>query len=159
GNVVANGASSTGFAIGDALGGRTLHFFAGQGLSPQVPAAAPFTTLLYQYTLASPLSATIMHQSGVDLTPTNPPLSGPVTANVTDAYALEGDIAGGKLATLQNIGDFNGDHFDDFLVSGATTAYVLFGPVNLNATTNIADQADLVIDLSKIGLKDSSGNA
>ncbi|MDB5351277.1 MAG: cya 2 [Planctomycetota bacterium] len=69
---------------------------------------------------------------------------------VAQAFALTG-AAGDALGAIQAVGDVSGDGVEDFLVRGATRAYLLYGPVDLRSRVPIADRADVVIDTASIG--------
>ena len=78
-------------------------------------------------------------------------LNDPTSLNIDNAFSFEGSVRGEQLSTLTNIGDFNGDQEDDFLISGQTTSYLLFGPVTLDVVENVADYAEILIDHAALG--------
>ncbi|TWU49227.1 PKD domain-containing protein [Rubripirellula reticaptiva] len=69
----------------------------------------------------------------------------------SQAFGLEGVDASEQLSSLRTVGDFNGDGYDDFIASGTTTSYLLFGPVDLDAIEQIDQVADIVIDHTALG--------
>jgi hypothetical protein len=73
-------------------------------------------------------------------------------AQIRDAFALEGDDTQQRLSEARSIGDINGDGLADVLVEGDDSAYILFGPVELDGLTSIGAAADIVIDTDSVGL-------
>ena len=100
----------------------------------------------YIYNLAAPfLSLPPATRSGVTLT------NGTI-ANFDDrAFGLDGSSPGERLSNLTEVGDFNGDGQTDFLVSGASQSYLLFGPVDLDNFASVAPKSEIIIDQSALG--------
>ena len=82
----------------------------------------------------------------------NPPASldlGQGTSlNVGQAAALEGVSAGDRLQTARDVGDINGDGYDDYYFEGSKYGYIVFGPTSPTGISSIQDQADLIINIS-----------
>ena len=100
----------------------------------------------YNYELAAPFL-------NLNLSPGNGTvLTDPTTYNVVEnAFALEGTAAQVQLSNVREVGDFNNDGQTDFIVSGAKTSYLLFGPVDLSDLQSVVDQADIIIDHATVG--------
>ncbi|MEQ9380101.1 MAG: PKD domain-containing protein [Pirellulales bacterium] len=138
------------FAIADAIGGRQLHVFRGQAILNNIvpPTVAPEASDLFQFDLATPLLPGAQDTiSGVDLQ--DSPHTSPTIDN---AYGLTGTDHDERLSEAIAIGDLNGDHFEDFIVSGTTTSYVLLGPVDLDDVSNIENRADLIVNRDEVGV-------
>lgn len=62
------------------------------------------------------------------------------------SLTLEGPSAGAQCGTL-TLADFNGDGHQDLVVAavGASTVYVLLGPITLSGTRNIEEAADVIL--------------
>lgn len=80
---------------------------------------------------------------------------------------LDADVLGGfegatvnqALAGSVGLGDVNGDGVDDLALVAAQTAYLFLGPVDQDGIENVADAADIVIDLASLGaIAQSSGD-
>jgi len=67
---------------------------------------------------------------------------------ITGATALAGQITNEMVARSVSVGDVNGDGREDFLLWGASGGYLLFGPVRINASGDVADQASVIFDAS-----------
>ncbi len=58
--------------------------------------------------------------------------------SASDALALEGIAADGKLKSFEAIGDFDGDGVVDYLATGANESYLLYGPILSNSLNRVA---------------------
>ena len=112
---------------------------------------------IFTFDLAPPTvpAADLLGRPGLTLRDVD---AGAVSSQIRDAFALEGGtvIEGGKpvgeaLARARVVGDINGDGLDDLLVEGASTAYFLLGPVELEGLTAIAPHAEIVVDTASLG--------
>jgi len=116
-------------------------------LDPPLPPAVPGGDVLppeaYKFTLATPSAAPgAGAAAGLDLT------NEPGNTDLANALALAGEGLAGAAA----VGDVNGDGLDDFLVTGAEAAYLLFGPVALEGARPIDAAAVVVVDTTSLGL-------
>lgn len=68
-----------------------------------------------------------------------------------DAVGLEAASVNALLSGITEIGDFNGDQLTDFIVRGAESSYILFGPVKLTDLDSVELHADIIVDHSAIG--------
>ena len=59
---------------------------------------------------------------------------------------LEGTSEDARLNATRSIGDINGDGFEDLLVAGDSTSYILLGPVKLTGVDDVAIRAEIKID-------------
>ncbi|WP_406700164.1 SdrD B-like domain-containing protein [Singulisphaera sp. Ch08] len=95
-----------------------------QGLQP-----APKPGARIDHSFADDLTGSLVipvKPAGVSL-----PSSATATTNLADSFALEGLADNDRLGLVEQIGDLNGDGFNDFLVSGeAGASYILLGPVD-----------------------------
>lgn len=115
-----------------------------QALPANFPVGAAAET--YVYDLAAPfLNLPSTARPGVTL-------AAGTSANFDDkAFGLDGSSPGERLSNFTEVGDFNGDGQTDFLVSGTTSSYLLFGPVDLNDFASVAPQSEIIIDQSALG--------
>ena len=143
------------FAIGDSTAGQQLHLFPSAPFTTNTylgepwvnnyvpPATAPIsTTDLFQVGLATVLPANAGNS------PQTLSLSQGTSLNVGSAAALEGVSAGDQLQNIRDIGDINGDGHDAYYAESGKYGYIFYGPVSLSGITSLADQADLVINIS-----------
>ncbi len=75
-------------------------------------------------------------------------LNDPAAPSLSNAPALRGVTSRELLSRSQVIGDFNGDRHEDLMVWGATRAYVLLGPIQLDAIEDAALRAEVIIELN-----------
>lgn len=128
------------FGLVDALGSDT-HVFFGRAIetvtfataTSQAPEEFPFTLSTPRLDIARP-------RTTLDINAGN-------GHDILQTSRVEGHSDREYLSQTQSIGDFNGDHYEDFLVSGLTFAYVLLGPVKLDAIDDIGSRAEIRIDL------------
>ena len=81
--------------------------------------------------------------------PAPPPgvdLANDATPSVRDAFQLEGGTQNEHLGASQSVADFNGDGYDELLISGDTASYLFLGPVQIDDIYDVASQADVIID-------------
>ncbi len=74
------------------------------------------------------------------------------SVSIAAGGALEGTANSEQLGAGRAIGDINEDHFIDFVFESATNNYILFGPVSLANTTNVAQRADLTFGVTTWGV-------
>ena len=146
-----------GFGVGQELAvadqpGDALRVYDGRDVTVHAPApgsgagtAPDLPEDFHRFDLAAPFLVTAPSTNG------GADLSAPGDPSIDEAFALEGSEIDVALASLQNIGDFNGDRLDDYLAVGETAAYVLYGPVRLDGVESIGQFAEHVIDLSGLG--------
>ena len=79
------------------------------------------------------------------------PESGPERFDIGDAYRFDGDSFYDALSAATNVGDFNDDGFDDFLVSDADYSYLMIGPLDLAEARDPAEYAAMVISHAIFG--------
>ncbi|HMB74382.1 MAG TPA: FG-GAP-like repeat-containing protein, partial [Gammaproteobacteria bacterium] len=108
---------------------------------------------LFAWELATPATegVTALARTGLDFLQLDTETDGTAT-QVRDAFALEGAEADEELFAGRVIGDVNGDGLDDLLVEGESTAYLVFGPVELAGLRRIDVAADVVINTDSVGL-------
>ncbi|MCX6951788.1 MAG: alkaline phosphatase family protein, partial [Verrucomicrobia bacterium] len=68
--------------------------------------------------------------------------------DIRDAYRLTGQAANSRLSASMLLGDFNGDGYDDVVVSGRDFATILLGPVDLDGVEPAGQRGGVVIDLA-----------
>jgi len=124
------------FAQADIDNGR-VHVYLGRALTAPL-AASEGASEFFHYGNAAPSSGT---GSGA-----NGPVFTDGSRSVTGATVLEGRITNERLARSVAVGDVNGDGREDFLLWGAGGGYLLFGPVRIDASGDVADQASVVFD-------------
>jgi ELWxxDGT repeat protein len=140
-----NGDGRADLVVADNIGG-TAHVYFGRALAVStvvVNPAAPVERFVFG--LATPL----LSGSSVIPTVTLPDPSG-VPVDTQGNVVLTGTSAGDALSGAQDVGDLNGDHFDDFLVWGRS-AYILLGPVRLDAAVDVTQRAELIVDATTLG--------
>ncbi|MFC1858424.1 PA14 domain-containing protein [Thermodesulfobacteriota bacterium] len=133
--------------------GSKVHIYRGAAVSDYVAAVegGAVTTLpvkKYVFELATPTVTEEQSGSytGIDL---NDTVAG--SQNVNDAFALEGGNTDEGLSYAQNIGDFDGDGYDDLLVAGHTQSYIFLGPVEISGLTDVKNSAEYIIDSASLG--------
>jgi ELWxxDGT repeat protein len=115
-----------------------------QSLPANFPVGAAAET--YVYDLAAPfLNLPASVRTGVSLT------AGTISNFDDKAFGLDGTVPGERLSEIVEVGDFNGDGQTDYLASGSTTSYLLFGPVDLHDFVSVGTQAEILIDQSALG--------
>ncbi len=132
-----NGDGRPDFAQADISSGETSVFF---GRSFDAPTGVGAVAEVFQYTLAAPGSNTNPGSNGNVLTDGSRPITG--------ATGLEGKSTNEMLAHSTSVGDVNGDGRQDFLFWGSNGAYLFFGPVRLQGSGDISEQATVVFDAS-----------
>ncbi|MFP6763536.1 MAG: hypothetical protein VB858_07960, partial [Planctomycetaceae bacterium] len=130
------------FGLIDPLGSGT-HVFFGQDLTPYMPVNSSDIQPVDEYVFAmtTPRLDADPPRTGLDLNESAP-------HNILDAFRLEGDQNRELLSETQSIGDFNDDGYDDLLVYGDQTAYVLLGPPRLDGIDDVGLRSEIAIDLS-----------
>ena len=132
--------------LADNIGG-SAHVYLGRALTNPAPTSVPPNTVEeFRFGLATPLLPGTSAPPTVTLPDQS---SNPVPIQNTVSWT--GATGGEGLANAQNLGDINGDRFDDFLLAGAVTSYILLGPINLTATANISAAAEITLDTSSYG--------
>ena len=129
--VDAGGRARGDFAIADTLAGRSLYVFPGQNVV--VNAAGDAAAGLHRYELASATLA-LPSPRALDLNQGG-------TQSLSNAYSVNGSQATRQLGDPNRVGDFNGDGFDDFLLTDAVNHYLVLGPVTLTSDIDIAARA------------------
>ncbi len=144
-------ASPASFDAADALVGGQSHVFFGRALTPQQAAPSNIGPSLqedlFQYPLATALPPAATTTTVLTLG------QGQATASVSTAAGLSGSTAGERLSAAIDIGDFNGDGYDDYMFTdepsstyvGPVMSYILFGPIDLSTVTDVTARADLVV--------------
>jgi len=118
-------------------------------IPPGFPAPSPEESFVY--TLAVPfLETTTPPRTGV--TTQSTPNAGGVIETDSNAYGIKGSNATEQLSRIVPVGDFNDDSITDYMVSGASTSYLVFGPFNVKDLESARDLANIVIDHSAIGI-------
>src|SRR5207247_2562172 len=100
----------------------------------------------FNFDLATPLVLPVPSAPTTTL-----PEQSTVPLPIRNTSALLGHSKNENLAGVQNVGDINGDRFDDFVVTGDDTAYVLLGPIDLTQSTDVQNRAEIVVDTSGLG--------
>ncbi|MDA1013984.1 MAG: tandem-95 repeat protein, partial [Planctomycetota bacterium] len=95
----------------------------------------------FRVELATPIQSPTIVRPGIDLHDAG-------QQDIREAFRLEGTTPEAFLSNSQMVGDFNGDRYDDLLVWGQETAYLLLGPVKLDSIDDITERAEMIIDLS-----------
>ena len=129
--------------------GDNAHLFYGKtlGTAGNAPGNGQTTggdVVAYQYDAATPLSS----ESNAEVAD-NGLLNN--TLNPSELAAFEGALINDGLATVIDMGDVNGDGADDLLLASNTTAYLFLGAIDPSGVENIAEAADLIIDLTSLG--------
>ncbi|MEX2187238.1 MAG: LamG-like jellyroll fold domain-containing protein [Pirellulales bacterium] len=146
GDIDGDGQSDLGF--GELLGNVTNVYFGTDGLG--APAAVlPETfgaSTRYGFEIGTPID-----QANSTAAPTGLSLGDGDALDVSSAFALEGTVAGDHLSQPSNIGDLNGDGYQDFVVRGEEFSYLLLGPVVLDGVENVSQFSELVLIHSNLG--------
>ncbi|WP_291986182.1 PA14 domain-containing protein [Luteitalea sp.] len=135
------------FAIAEALGGK-VHVFSGTALG--VPSAEPGDARLpreiYEFQPATPPLPRPQPAPGL-------PYSGATdeVQSLRDAFALAGIRSGELLQGFVPAGDFNDDGFQDFIVTGDESAYILLGPVEPDGVVEVDRRAQMLVNLGSLG--------
>lgn len=133
--------------------GSTLRVFNGLTLVPFFDPAgqvAPQMERLYRFDLTTPslTPPSAANYQGIDISNSTGANKSP---QINEAFVVEGVDGNEQLANALNIGDFNGDGRDDFMVYGRTKAYVFFGPFTALGLELVTSKADHIIDLTTFG--------
>ena len=125
--------------------GEGLHVYDGQklALAPVTTEAAPALAHepeMFVFPLANPTApgSVAAPLPGVDL-------ANDASPRLRDAFALEGTGENEHLSQSISLADMNGDGYGELLVHGDTASYLLLGPVELDAVSDVAQFADVVI--------------
>ncbi len=137
-------------AADNLVGGQSLVFF-GRVLTPQTATPSQTGPSLQEDLFQDPLATALPPAAATATTLTLGPSQ--ATATVAQAGGLSGSTAGEQLSAAIDIGDFNGDGYDDFMLTdepapgyvGPVMSYILYGPVNLSTVTDVTARADLVV--------------
>ncbi|MEQ1825946.1 MAG: LamG-like jellyroll fold domain-containing protein, partial [Pirellula sp.] len=70
----------------------------------------------------------------------------------SNSFGIQGNMANEQLSKLTPVGDFNGDSLTDYMVSGTSFSYLVFGPFNTDDLESVRDVANIVIDHSALGI-------
>ncbi|MFN0040815.1 MAG: LamG-like jellyroll fold domain-containing protein, partial [Burkholderiales bacterium] len=126
--------------------GDSLRLYDGARFAPADESAALAAGLendrrLFVLPLATPVAPgqTQTPPPGVDL-------ANQSTPRVRDAFVLEGASLNEKLSRSVSVPDFNGDGFNELLISGDKASYLFFGPVEIASIADVESEADLIID-------------
>jgi len=145
-------------AVADQFGG-VVRIYPGAALTPAdvIPggpgnSAEKLPPEVFRFELATPTlpQSGLFTRPGLDLGDLPADAQGTLL-EIRDAFALEGGQAAEALSGARMIGDVNGDGIDDLLVEGHDTAYLLLGPVELDALAGIETEADVIIDTASLG--------
>ncbi|MCA9139509.1 MAG: FG-GAP repeat protein, partial [Planctomycetales bacterium] len=142
-----NGDAFADFAIADSITGNQLHLFAGQRVFSSPVYVATETNLfddLYRFQVALPWLNN--QESGTSIQ-----VVSNESSPLSTAFPLASITAGETLAGSVSVGDVNGDRFDDVIVFGTDTAWLLFGPVSLSRGANVTDHASVQFALAGLG--------
>ena len=100
----------------------------------------------FVYELAKPYNPFVPDRIGVSLG------SGqPVQAFDSETFGIEGAVLD-QIGDFREIGDFNADGRNDYLLQGADRSFVVFGPIELESLTSVAGAANIVIDHEAFGV-------
>ncbi|MEZ6088781.1 MAG: FG-GAP-like repeat-containing protein [Pirellulaceae bacterium] len=105
-----------------------------------------FVSELYAYDLATPALPFDVTRSGIDL---NDPIQIVDEIN-SESFGFQADSTR-FVSALSNIGDFNNDGADDFIVSNAEESFLIFGPVVLDDLEIASELANIVIKHESAG--------
>ena len=141
-----DGDSRSEFALADNRGG-VLHVYRGQPM--QAPTPAPTTTAQpgtpFVYALATPLTGTPSVENVLDFHDPDPDLSRAPALLGTPEFGDLGELAG-------NLGDINGDGYDDFLIGNrnfpaGVAGEILLGPIRIDDRVPITDVGSIVVNV------------
>ena len=132
-------------AQADRLGGA-VHVVLGRTLPAVTPPAAAHAGEEFEFDLARPLLETPLPAPSFVL-----PHASATPLGLGGAPALTGGLPNEGLGSLQDIGDFNGDGFHDFLAIGRQTSYLVLGPVELDSTELASSVATVVLATTPFG--------
>ncbi len=134
------------FALADNRGGQ-LHVFRGQAFETPLPAAMAESqpAVPFVYGLATPLSGTQVVQSDFNFHDANPDLSLVPALLGTSQFNHLGQLLG-------NLGDVNGDGFDDVFIGSPSfparvVGEILLGPVRIDDQVPVSDVGSIVVDV------------
>jgi ELWxxDGT repeat protein len=155
----ADGDGFADLAVADELGGL-IHIYRGAALT-DAPDPGPggaggagggVEPEIFRFELATPLIETpsLFDRPGLDLQNVTTDEQG-VSAQIGDAFALEGGFDEEGLTWARMIGDVNADGVDDLLVEGNNTAYILLGPVDPDGLSRVDTEAAVIIDTISLG--------
>ncbi|MCA9141055.1 MAG: FG-GAP repeat protein, partial [Planctomycetales bacterium] len=74
------------------------------------------------------------------------------TYSLLEAVSISGSQPGEQLSSSMNLGDVNGDGFDDLLLSGNQTHYIFLGPIDLDESVLAYERAEIVVDVDVLGI-------
>ncbi|MCL5097752.1 MAG: PA14 domain-containing protein, partial [Candidatus Omnitrophica bacterium] len=138
--------------ISTAAMGHTVYLHLGASITAYTPpAVVPGSTPSperFVFDLATPsyIEPGSSAAHGIDLSDTT--VDSP---SMRDAFMLEGDNALELLANALQVGDFDGDGNNDFLVTGQYQSYLLLGPVNINGQNDVSERAEIIFDTASLG--------
>ncbi|MCA9048123.1 MAG: VCBS repeat-containing protein, partial [Planctomycetaceae bacterium] len=143
-----NGDGLPDVAVADTIAGNQLHIFAGAEVKTEP--YRPVDTSgnpddYYTYDIATPWLDVQIDITGIDLHNSE-------TLSLGQAFAFNGVNAAEQVSQAVNVGDVNGDRFDDLMLYGTTIGYLVFGPVDVNAIASVKDFASVTFVLTNLGI-------
>ncbi len=128
------------------LFGDSLRIYDGSTFAPANEAEAAPAGLAHERRLFVLPLATPVPPGFVPAPPPGVDLANDGAPSVRDAFQLEGASQNEHLARSQSVADFNGDGYNELLISGDTASYLFLGPVRIDDIYDVASQADVIVD-------------